>query len=181
MSTGYQIDDQFGTYFITPTIVDWVDVFTRNIYRDIIIKSLDYCIREKGLVLYGYVIMTNHLHLIVRSKHGKLSNTIRDFKKYTARSILDVIKNGAESRKQWLLHRFEWNADQNMRSSENQFWTHENRAEAIFSEKFYRQKLNYVHENPVRAGWVERPEDFIYSSARSLMLNVSGPLLLGDY
>jgi REP element-mobilizing transposase RayT len=79
MSTGYQIYDQRATYFITCTIVDWVDVFTRNIYRDIVIDSLKFCIEQKGLRVYGYVIMTNHVHMIVASSTGKLSDTIRDF------------------------------------------------------------------------------------------------------
>ncbi len=180
MSTGYQIDDQYGTYFLTPTIVDWVDVFTRKFYRDIVINSLDYCIKEKALVLYGYVIMSNHLHLIIRSQNGTLSDTIRDFKKFTASSILEGIRNEPESRREWMLHRFKWNAAQNQRSSEHQMWTHENKAELIFTEKFYQQKLKYIHENPVRAGWVERPEDYVYSSAKSLMLNIPGRLKLGD-
>ncbi len=63
MSTGYQVHDQYGTYFLTFTVVDWVDIFTRNSYRDIIIGSFNYCIREKGLRIYGYVIMTNHARL----------------------------------------------------------------------------------------------------------------------
>ena len=66
MSTGYQIEDQYATHFLTPTIVDWVDVLTRKTYRDIIVDSLDFCIRKKGLVLYGYVVMTNHLLLSYR-------------------------------------------------------------------------------------------------------------------
>ena len=86
MSSGYQIQDQYATHFLTPTIVDWVDIFTRKIYRDIIIESLAFCIKNKGLILYGYVIMTNHLHLLVRSEPGKLSDTMRDFKKFTART-----------------------------------------------------------------------------------------------
>ena len=181
MSTGYRIEDQFATHFISPTIVDWVDVFTRNCYRDIIIDSLDFCIKKKGLVLYGYVIMTNHLHLLVRSETGKLSDTIRDFKKFTASAILEAIRNGPESRREWMLHRFEWNATQNQRSSDNQVWTHENRAEYIYTQQFFDQKLKYIHENPVRAGWVEQPEDYQYSSAKALLLNKPGPFLLADW
>ena len=120
--------------------------------------------------------MTNHLHLIVRSETGNLSNTIRDFKKFTAGTILDAIRDGSESRREWMLHRFEWNAAQNKRSSDKQFWTHENRPESIYSLKFFNQKLNYIHENPVRAGWVEHPEDYIYSSAKTILLNKPGLL-----
>ncbi len=181
MSTGYQIDDQFGTYFLTPTIVDWVDVLTRKNYKDIIIQCLDYCIKNKGLVLYGYVIMTNHMHLIARSQNGQLSSTIRDFKKFTAVNIINAITNEPESRKAWMLHRFEWNAKRNARSADNQFWRHENHPEKIFSKDFFDQKLKYIHDNPVRAGWVELPEDYIFSSAKALLNNIPGPLLLNDW
>ena len=181
MSTGYQIDDQYGTYFLTPTIVDWVDVLTRKEYKDIIISSLDFCIKNKALMVYGYVIITNHIHLIVRSTNGTLSDTVRDFKKFTATAILDAIRSQPESRREWMLHRFEWNAAQNKRSSDSQFWTHENRAEVIFSEKFFNQKLKYIHDNPVRAGWVYNPEDYIYSSAKALMHHTPGQLALADW
>jgi REP element-mobilizing transposase RayT len=168
MTTGYKIDDQYGMYFLTFTIVDWVDVFTRQKYRDIVIDSMNFYIREKGFKVYGYVIMTNHVHLIAQSAAGKLSDTIRDLKKFTARKILDKIKNEPESRREWLLHRFEWNAAQNMRSSDNQVWTHENHAIHIRSEEFFHQKLQYIHQNPVRSGWVLREEDYVYSSAGAL-------------
>jgi REP element-mobilizing transposase RayT len=72
MSDSYQIKDQEGTYFLTCQVVGWVDVFSRQTYRDIIIDSLGYCISEKKLLVYAYVIMTNHVHLIVRSEAGKL-------------------------------------------------------------------------------------------------------------
>jgi len=181
MSTGYQIDDQNGMYFLTFTVVDWVDVFSRKTYRDIVMDSLLFCINEKGLKVYAYVIMTNHVHIIVHSTTGKLSDTIRDLKKYTARSIINTIKTEPESRREWMIHRFEWNADQNQRSSDSQFWTHENHAIAITSEKFFLQKIIYIHQNPVRAGWVEREEDYVYSSARALYKGEAGLLPLSHW
>jgi REP element-mobilizing transposase RayT len=78
MSTGFQIDEQYATYFVTPAVVDWVDLFSRKVYRDIAIDSLRYCVDEKGLIIYGYVIMRNHIHMIVRSAIGQLSATIRN-------------------------------------------------------------------------------------------------------
>ena len=181
MGTAYQIDDQYATYFFTPTIVDWVDVFTRKIYRDIIIESLDYCIRQKQMKLYGYVIMSNHLHLIARSENGTLSDTIRDFKKFTAHKILDTISAGPESRREWMMHRFGWNASQNKRSSTNQFWTHENHAESVHSLKFFNQKLDYIHDNPVRAGLVALQEHYLYSSANTILNNIPGLLPVTDW
>ncbi len=79
---GYQINDQTKAHFITASVVDWVDVFSRKIYKDIIIESLDFCIKNKGMILYGYVIMTNHIHMVIQSENGKLSDLIRDFKKF---------------------------------------------------------------------------------------------------
>ncbi len=84
MHTGYIIRNQDRPHFITCTVINWIDVFTRKTYCDIVIDSLAYCIKEKGLILYGYVIMSNHIHLIVQSSKGKLSELIRDFKKFTS-------------------------------------------------------------------------------------------------
>lgn len=171
MSTGYQIYDQHGVYFLTFSIVDWIDIFSRKGYKDIIIDSLKYCVSAKGLIVYGYVIMTNHMHIIVRSESGKLSDTIRDFKKFTAKKIIEAIQREPESRREWILHRLAWNASKHARNSNYQLWTHNNHAIQITSRPFFYQRLNYVHENPVRAGIVARAEDYLYSTARSLMEN----------
>lgn len=174
MSTGYQIEDQFGMYFITSTVVDWVDVFTRQIYRDIVIDSLNFCCTNRGLKVYGYVVMSNHIHLILRSEQGIISDTLRDFKRFTATNIISAIKEQPESRKEWMLHRFKWNGSQNLRNTDNQFWIQDNRPELIYSQDFFMQKLNYIHENPVKAGIVYRAEDYIHSSARTIILNKPG-------
>jgi len=100
MKEGYIIRDQKLPHFITSTVADWIDVFTRQTYRDIVIDCFDYCIKNKGMILYGYVIMSNHIHLVVQSEEGKLSDLIRDFKKFIAKNILDKIQNIPESRKE---------------------------------------------------------------------------------
>ena len=174
MSTGYQFEDQFGLYFITCTVVDWVDIFTRQAYRDIVIDSLNYCCNHKALKVYGYVILTNHLHLIVRSETGTISDTIRDLKRYTATHILAQIAEIPESRREWLLHRFKWNGDRNNRNTNNQFWIQDNGPELIYGQDFFLQKLNYIHENPVRAGFVREAAHYIYSSARTVLLQKQG-------
>lgn len=89
---GYVIRDQTLPNYITATVVDWIDVFTRKSYRDTVIECFDYCIANKGMVLYGYVIMSNHIHLIVQSSDGKLSDLIRDFKKFIATKVLEKIQ-----------------------------------------------------------------------------------------
>ena len=166
MSTGYQINDQEGLYYLTFQIVDWIDVFTRQIYRDIVIESFRYSIENKNLCLFAFVIMSNHVHLIAQSNDGKLSDTIRDIKKFTSNKILETIDYIPESRKEWMLNRFKYNASHTKHNKTCQLWTHENHAVYLYSPDFIREKLEYLHNNPVRAGLVEKPEDFLYSSAR---------------
>ena len=168
MSQGYQINDQNGLYFLTFQIVEWVDVFTRMEYKKVAVESFDYCRKKKGLQLFGYVIMTNHIHLIARAKEGfRLSDIIRDYKKFTAHTLLAKISEPQESRKDWMLKRFEFAAANHSRNSDYQMWSHENHAVELHSNDFIDQKLNYIHNNPVRAGIVFKPEDYIYSSARN--------------
>jgi len=96
-------------YFVTDTVVDWVDIFTRPIYRHIIIESLEYCQKEKGLIIYAWVLMTNHMHMIAGS-HGenKIPDILRDFKKFTSKKILQtLLVESGESRRGWMLNRFE--------------------------------------------------------------------------
>ena len=164
MSTAWRIRDQQMPYFITTTVVDWVDIFSRKSYRDIFIQSLDYCITHKKLILYGFVVMSNHAHLIVQSEKGDLSGIIRDLKKYTSNRILETMLNEPESRREWILHRFSKPA-RNKNSHNFQVWNHQNHAVEIFSEKFLWTKLDYIHLNPVRAGIVEKASEYLYSSA----------------
>src|SRR5215203_1091562 len=108
MADAYRIKDQFVAYFITLTVIDWVDVFTRKEYKDVLIDSLNYCIASKGLQVYEFVIMSNHLHAIVSSDKLLLSDIIRDFKKFTAKQIIEQIINSNESRKEWLIKKFSY-------------------------------------------------------------------------
>jgi len=82
MTQGYTIKDQEAAHYLTLQIVQWADLFTRKIYRDIIIDSLKYCQKNKGLEIYAYVIMSNHIHLLAKDENGNLSAILRDFKKY---------------------------------------------------------------------------------------------------
>lgn len=165
MPTGYQIKNQEGCHYLTLQVIDWIDVFSRKIYRDILIENLRYCQDNKGLEIFAFVIMSNHVHLVVRSRNNNLSGTIRDFKSFTSKEILNAINEENESRKEWMLTLFSMAAARHKRNSEFQFWTHENHAVELLSNKFIDQKIDYIHQNPVRAGIVEHPEEYIYSSA----------------
>jgi putative transposase len=161
MGFAYKITDQQGIHFVTATIVQWADVFTRKDYKDIVVDSLKFCCKKKGLCIFGWVIMSNHLHMIVSCKEGfELSDTLRDFKKFTSKQIVDAIENNVqESRKNWLL----WLLKD---KGEITFWQPGNHPEEIRTMDFFRQKMNYIHQNPVRAGIVDKEEEYIYSSAR---------------
>ena len=112
--------------------------------------------------------MSNHIHLIARAKECYiLSDIIRDFKKFTAKEILNKIQVGIESRRDWILKRFEFAAKQHIRNSNYQVWTHENHAIELISKKFIDQKLNFIHKNPVRAKIVTEAIHYVYRSARN--------------
>lgn len=165
MSTGYKIDEQDAIYFLTFQVVCWVDIFTRKEYKDIVINSLRFCQENKGLKIFAYVLMSNHVHVILQSSESQLSKTIKEFKSFTAKEILELVKTNMESRGQWMLKLFAETARKHKRNNHFQVWTHENHAEIIFSNAFFDQKVRYIHDNPVRADIVHYPEDYIYSSA----------------
>ncbi len=154
-------------YYFTLTVVDWVDVFTRPAYRHIIIDALKHCQQHKGLELYAWCLMSNHLHLIAAAKENHhLSNILRDFKKHTSRTIVEAILNHEnESRRQWMLHRFAFAGAVDPKVTNFKFWQDGNEAKEITSNNFLQQKLDYIHQNPVRAEIVAEPEHYLYSSA----------------
>ena len=134
----------------------------------LLLIAFDFCRKNKGLELYAYVIMTNHIHLIARAKEPYLlSNIVRDFKKFTANQLLPLLQRPEESRSDWMMKRFEFAAREHSRNSTYQLWTHENHAIELFTPAVTKQKLDYIHNNPVRAGIVDKPEDYVYSSARN--------------
>jgi len=167
MGFKYKIYDQSKAYFLTFTVVGWVDVFSRKIYKDILIESLKYCQTNKGLHIFAFVIMTNHLHLLANCENENLSEIIRDLKKHTSKKIIETIITEPESRKEWMLNLFSFEASKHTRNKNFQFWIQNNRPIEISSNKFIKQKVMYIHNNPVRAGIVEFPEQYLYSSARN--------------
>lgn len=168
MGSAYQIRDQNQVYFFTFQVVGWADVFTRKVYRDIILESFVYCRKNKGLLLFAYVVMSNHVHDIMQSVNGDLSGLVRDFKKFTSKQIRSKIdSNNRESRKEWLQMIFKYHAKFNKRSGAVQLWTHENHAVEPNGNNMIDSRVAYIHENPVRAGWVDKTDEYLYSSARN--------------
>lgn len=169
MSSKYQVGDERFAHFVTFTVVNWIDVFTRNEYRNIIIESLNYCIKHKGLHVHAFCIMTNHVHLIVSASVGsKIAFIVRDLKKHTANTLLKAIsKNDRESKREWMLWMFDRVGSKNASNDKYQFWQNGYHPVELCNVEIVDQRLNYIHENPVRAGFVLSPEDFMYSSARN--------------
>jgi REP element-mobilizing transposase RayT len=152
-------------YFLTLTVVDWVDVFTRPAYKHIIIDSLIYCQREKGLIIYSWCLMSNHLHVIAQAEEdSNLSDILRDFKKFTSKQIIKTMIDSHESRREWMLDRFRF-AGKFKKNVTYKFWQDGNEAKEIHTSEFLIQKLEYIHDNPVKADIVENACDYKYSSA----------------
>jgi len=164
---GYKIRNQSAPHFLTFTIVGWIDVFSRDCYRKLIIESLRFCQENKGLKISGYVIMSNHIHVIWTTRTYALSDMVRDFKSFTSKAIISTIQSENESRRDWLLHLFRFHGKRNNGNKEFKVWTGDNHPEEIQTESFYRQKLDYIHLNPVRAGLITEPEKYVYSSAQN--------------
>ena len=164
---GYKIRNQEAIHFITFAVVEWIDVFTRKEYRDIILDSLRHCQLNRGLLLHCWCIMSNHLHLIVSAQNADLSDILRDFKKFTSKQVVKAIEqNERESRREWMLQLFRREGEKNSRNKTYQFWRQDNQPQELYSSSFIFQKINYTHNNPVEAGIVDRAEHYLYSSAR---------------
>lgn len=164
MNNSYQIRDQTALYFLTFQVINWVDVFTRPRYKDIIVDSLNYSVQNKNLKIYAWVIMSNHVHILAATDYN-LSDIVRDLKSYTSKSIINSIIEFPESRRDWMLFQFSLRGKMNKRNSNYQFWAQENHAVQITDATMLNQRINYIHENPVRAGLVISSIYYPYSSA----------------
>jgi putative transposase len=165
MSGGYIIGDQHNPYFLTCTVIQWIDLFTRRVYKDIIVDSLNYCTAEKNLTIYAWVIMSNHIHLVARcDPPGRMSDFLRDFKKFTSKRFIDAIEDVPESRRDWLLDKFAFEAKRSRRAENYKVWRDDNHPIDL-TDIDAMQKIDYIHLNPVRAGVVDSPDHYLYSSA----------------
>lgn len=179
MSTGYQIYNQHGYYFLTFQVVGWVDIFTREDYRQVLMEAFSYCIHNKGLRVHAYVVMSNHVHCILSASVGNLSDIIRSLKSWSAKALWQRLCTGPESRREWMKAIFSQTATAHQRNSSYQIWTHENHALELTGDAFTRSKLNYLHQNPVRARWVLEAQDWFYSSAAAYYFGEQrGPLTI---
>jgi len=165
----YRILEGVGGYFVTFTIVEWLPVFIEETTCKIITDSLNFCIRNKALRVNAYVLMPNHFHAVVFDKDfdsERLKHTLDDFQKFTGRQVADHCDAHFSP--------VFGNAFRHAAGEDRQrrVWQPTRHPEGIVSERFWQQKVNYIHENPVRKGLVTRPEDWRFSSARFWMSEV---------
>ena len=165
MRSRYRIIDPDGIYFITSTIVEWIPVFTKREYFEIIVDSLKFAKKKKDLKLYSFVILDNHFHLIISA--DEISKTVQGIKAYTAKQIIKLLRS---QRKYWLLNQLRLYKKGFKTTSTYQVWQEGFHPKLIRGSRMFYQKMNYIHNNPVKLGLVDRPEHWRYSSARNILL-----------
>src|SRR5262249_32952379 len=155
----YGIHHPNDLHFLTLTVIEWMDVFSRKELRLIITDSLDHCIASKGLIVHAWVVMSNHVHLVARADDGHhMGAILRDFKKFTSKAIRKWIEQEPESRKRWLLDIMAFRARQVARVKDFKLWQDGSHAIPIDSQGMLWRTIDYVHNNPVKAMIVDKPE-----------------------
>ena len=168
MSRKYKFNNPTAAYFVSFATVFWIDVFNRQEYFSILEESVSYCRKEKGMEVFAYCFMPSHVHFVFRSDNDDPSGLLRDFKGYTSRRMLIAIEeNSSESRKEWLLYMMEKAAEKKSNVRKRQFWQQHNKPIELWSSKVIKQKIDYIHNNPVKQGFVTDAVDWKYSSARN--------------
>ena len=165
MSERWKFDGHHA-HFVSFAVVGWVDVFTRAVYAEFLLKNLAYCRKSKGLVLYEFVIMPSHVHLIAAAADANLGEIMRDFKTYTSKELVKLIAaNEQESRKEWMLRLFKEHGAANPLNTHNQFWQQSNKPILLDTPKKFDDCVRYVRENPLVAGLVTDETAYTWSSA----------------
>lgn len=166
MSRKYKFLNKEGLYFVSFATVNWIDVFVRQEYNEIIVDSLNYCRNNLGMQLYCWCIMPSHIHLIYSAKENNPEIILGRFKEHTSKQLIKAIsENILESRKEWLLWMFKRAGAKNSKVTNYQFWQHNNKPIELWSAEVIQQKADYLHDNPAVAGFVEEAHYWKYSSA----------------
>ena len=158
----YKIYETQFPYFLTLTINNWIPIFTRPVTTSIILDALQYRQQHRDFSLYAYVILENHLHLIVQS--NQLNKEIASFKSWTARQIIDVLKAHHSKR---ILKQLAFHKKAHKQDRQYQLWEEGSHPQQIQNQAMMRQKVEYIHNNPVKRGYVDQQEHWRYSSARN--------------
>ena len=167
MSRNYKFQNPEGWYFVSFSTVFWLNVFTRRIYKDCIVKHLNYCIKEKGMVLGAWIIMSNHVHLIFQAKNENPQRLLQSFKSSIARELIELIKaNNKESKRERYIWFMQLAAKRNKTTKNSiQFWQQHNKPIELWNNSAIQKNLDYLHNNPVESGEVAEAYHYLYSSA----------------
>jgi REP element-mobilizing transposase RayT len=160
----YKILNPKMPHFLTMTVVNWIPIFSSPTIAQIILNSLQFLQKENRLILFAYVIMENHLHLIAQA--DDLSKEIGDFKSYTARTIIDYL---VEKKAENVLEQLKWQKLAHKQDRNYQLWQEGSHPQMLVNEEMLKQKLDYIHMNPVKRGYVDEPQHWRYSSARNYL------------
>ncbi len=157
----YKITNPELQHFITSTVLHWIPVFTRPATVDILLESLRYLMAD-GLKVYAYVILENHLHLVVQSI--QLDRDIARFKSFTAKQLIRYLD---ENNVRLIQEQLAFYKKVHKSDRAYQFWQEGVHPEVIQNEAMMRQKVEYIHQNPVKRGHVDNAVHWRYSSARN--------------
>ena len=159
-----------NSYFITTSVNKFVKIFKEKKYIDIILENISFYREKYAFKLIAYVVMPDHIHLLIypdQERVKEISKFVEDFKKFTARKFREQMEK--DKKISWLkLFRLK---ETKKRNWEYQIWQRGFDDLGVYSIKVVRTKINYIHNNPLRKGLVERPEDYLYSIARNYILN----------
>lgn len=166
MSRKYKFYNKEGLYFVSFAVVYWLDVFVRDVYLQLLVESLDYCRKNRGMEIFAWCIMPSHVHLVFRAKNNNPGEVLKEFKTFTSKKVQSAIaENIQESRKEWLLWLMERAGLKNSNVKKKQFWQQHNKPIELWTPAVINQKIDYIHNNPVEAGFVTEPQHWKYSSA----------------
>jgi putative transposase len=169
----YRIHEPERAHFVTGTIVEWLPVLSTAACCDILVAALVHSREHKGLKIHAWVILDTHFHAILMA--ANLSAILRDIKSYTAKLL---IKQMVVEGREWLLNQLRHYRAPH-KPTEYQVWQEGSHPQAIPSDEIMQQKLEYLHNNPVKRGWVSAPEHWRYSSAHEWLEGVE-PVLRCD-
>jgi len=159
----YKFLDGVYVYFVTFTTIDWLAVFVNPEPTKILLDSLEFCVNKKYLRIHAYVIMPNHMHLIVfdsRFDNDRMQKTLTEFRKFTGRKLADYVDQNLSPSISALIR------NNQLKDRARQVWQPGWHSEGIVNEEFLHQKMEYIHENPVRKGYVRLAEYWENSSAK---------------
>lgn len=169
--------DEHGCYFLTLETVDIVDVFTRPVYKQIVVHTLNHFIDNKGLIVYGWCLMTSRLYLIAQAEKNLLLGDIRKgFKQFTSEKIIETIHTEPAEKQNWMLPRFEKATGLFNKQKKHECWKKIKEPVLVDMRKpeMMAEHLEFIHNVPVKERFVQFPADFYYSSARDYIDGVKG-------